>query len=153
IYVLIGFVGRSVFRSPPTPDQELVETNHVEQRVANPNRSEQIRTLCERGAHQQATIGAAANGETRGRSVLLCDQVLGGGEEIVKDVLLLLEHARPVPGFAVFASTAQVGLRIEAALLHPPGVFGIPMRSLRKQEAAIRIHESGHASVLLEALL
>ena len=60
---------------------------------------------------------------------LLIDEVSGGGEPVVEDILLLLEHALLVPAFAVFAAAAQIGDSEPAALVQPPGVFGIPSRA------------------------
>jgi len=36
------------------------------------------------------------------------DEVFGGSEEVVKDVLLVLEHRRLMPRLAVLISAAQV---------------------------------------------
>ena len=51
--------------------------------------------------------------------VLVGDEPLGGGDEVVEDVLLLELRARLVPGLAVFAAAAQVGLGVDAAHLQP----------------------------------
>ena len=107
----------------------------------------------ERGAHQQAAVGASANGELRRRSVFVGDEVLSCREKIVEHILFLLKHARLVPGFAVLATAAQIWLRVETALFHPPRVLGIPVSRLRKQEAAICVHQGRHASVLFESFL
>ena len=47
------------------------------------------------------------------------DQMLGHGDEVVEDVLLLLEHARLVPRLAVFGAAAHAGGHPDAAALEP----------------------------------
>ena len=47
------------------------------------------------------------------------DQVLGDGDEVVEDVLLLLEHAGLVPRLAVLGAAAHVGRHPDAAALEP----------------------------------
>ena len=76
-----------------------------------------------------------------GRGVLLVDEVAGGREPVVEDILLLLEHALLVPAFAVFAAAAHVGDGEPSALLNPPGPGGIPGGRLAEVEAAIAGHE------------
>jgi hypothetical protein len=59
--------------------------------------------------------------------VLLRDQVLGGGDEVVEDVLLLLQHPRAVPVLAERGAAPEVGHGVEAALLDE-GQHGPPER-------------------------
>jgi hypothetical protein len=41
--------------------------------------------------------------------VLFGNQVLSGGDEVIENILFFLEHPRPVPVFAKFRTSAQVG--------------------------------------------
>ena len=61
------------------------------------------------------------------------DQPLGGGVEVVEDVLLVAAHAGAVPLLALLAAAAQVGDGVDAAGLDPrqdrrgvAGVSGTP---------------------------
>lgn len=65
--------------------------------------AEQIGPLVDAGGHQQASVGAALDGDQRGARVLLLDQVLGGGLEVVENILLVEEAARVVPSLTVLS--------------------------------------------------
>ena len=58
-----------------------------------------------------------------------------------------------MPLFSVLAAAAQIRLGIEAALLHPPGEFGIPRRSHIHEEAAIGKHQRRRVAIALHAFL
>src|SRR5262249_61552525 len=78
---------------------------------------EQIRTLGEGSSHEQTTITSSLDGEVVLVSIFLCDQVFGCGDEIVKDVLLLVQHSGTVPFFTELVTTAQLHVRINASAL------------------------------------
>ena len=65
------------------------------------------------------------------RGDLLGDQVLGRGDEVVEDVLLVAEHAGLVPGLAVLAAAAQVGHRVDAAALEERAPTGAAKPGVR----------------------
>ncbi len=74
--------------------------------------------LGEGGAHEQAAVAAAHDGQAVRRDVTACDS--GTPPAAMKSsntFCLLAEHARAVPVLAVFAAPAQVGHRVEAARL------------------------------------
>ena len=148
---LVGVIGRAVFGGPPLADQEILETDHIEQGKAAPDGAEHFRMLGHSGAHEKAAVGASTNREVVNRGVFFIDQILGRGEEVVEDVLLVLEHSGLVPFFAVLATSAQIGLGEEAALLKPPRVFRIPARVEIDEEAAITGHQSRSVAVALHA--
>ena len=56
--------------------------------------------------------------------VVVGDEPLGGGDEVVEDVLFFQLDAGLVPGFAVLAAAAEAGLGVDAAHLHPEDVGG-----------------------------
>src|SRR5436305_719572 len=53
---LLRVFGVAVLGGPPPADEEVLETNHVEQRIAAPYGAEEIWPLRDRGAHEQATV-------------------------------------------------------------------------------------------------
>ena len=73
--------------------------------------------------------------------VLLRDEPLGRGDEVVEDVLLLLEHPGLVPGVAVLAAAAQVRQGVDAARLEPGEEGGAEARRLADVEAAVAVEE------------
>src|SRR6478609_11128502 len=95
----------------------MMVAQHVQQRYLAHHGAEQVWPLRERGAHQQSAIAAALDRQMSGVSVLFGDQVLGCGDEVVKNVLLLLQHAVAMPVFAELVSAAQLNVSINAALL------------------------------------
>ena len=92
---------------------------HVRHRHLADRRAEQAGALREHRAHQQSAVAAALDGEAIARRVAALDQPLRRGQEVVEDVLLLLQHARLVPGLAVLAAAAEVGQRVHPALFQP----------------------------------
>ena len=81
---------------------------------------EELGALRDRGADEEAAVRAAADGRgARGDVHLSFDEVLGRGDEVVEDVLLLEEHPGLVPLLAVLAAAAQVRDRVDAAALEP----------------------------------
>src|SRR5277367_3142900 len=70
-------------------------------------------------AHQQTSIAAALCCQMCGRSVVMIDEILCAGCEVVEDILLVQEFARRMPALAIFRATAQIGLDENAALVKP----------------------------------
>ena len=119
---MVGILGGgAVLRHPEARHEEFLVAQHVEQRIAANDGAEQFRTLGKRGADQQSAVGAAADRQVCWVGVLMRDQPIGGGEEVVKDVLLVLEHARLVPLLAKFTTATQIRHCINAAHLCPVG--------------------------------
>jgi len=77
--------------------------------------AEKIGALSESGAHEQAAVAAADDGKLCGRSVFVVDQVLGAGNEITEDILLVGQVAGVVPFLAVLAATAKIGSCADAS--------------------------------------
>ncbi len=93
--------------------------DHVEQRDLADDGAEQVGALGDHGAHEQASVGAALDGEVILVGILFGDQVLGGGDHVIEDILFFVEHAGAVPVFAELGAAAQVGDGEDAAVLHP----------------------------------
>ncbi len=70
-----------------------------------------------------------------------------------KTFCFLVEHPGAVPVFAELGPAAQVGDRIDAAVLHPEKHAAAESRSLRDVEAAVAIQQGGVLAVLLNSLL
>ena len=79
------------------------------------------------------------------------DQVFGGGDEVVEDVLLFLQHAGAVPVFAKLAAAAQVGDGIDAAVLHPEIHAAVEAGAHGDVEAAVAREQRGIMAVLHQA--
>ena len=116
---LLGICGRAVLRNPELGDLEVLIAQHVEQRHLADDGAKQIRPLRQRRAHQQAAVAAAANGEMLLVGVAFFLQILGRGEEVVEDILLLVQHAGAMPVFAELAAAAQVGHGEDAVAIEP----------------------------------
>ena len=106
---LLGDVGIAVFGRPQAGDAELWKADHVEQRHSAPHRPAQVGALGERGADEQATVGAAMDGEALAARQALGDEVVGGRLEVVEHVLLVGTVAGEVPLLTVLPTAAQAG--------------------------------------------
>ena len=70
-----------------------LDAQHVVDADLGNHGAEQVRTLREGRAHQQAAVAAAENREMRGRGVFLVDQILRAGQEVVEHILLVRKIA------------------------------------------------------------
>jgi hypothetical protein len=61
-----------------------VEFEHIQNAHLAHDGTEQVRALVETSAHQQATVAATVDGQTGRGGVLLTDQVLGTGDEVIE---------------------------------------------------------------------
>jgi len=106
----------------------------------------------DRRAHEQPPVAAAADGQVLRTGVAVGDQPLACRNEIVEHVLLVLEHARPVPILAELAAAAQCGERKDAALLDPRDGARVETRHLGRVEAAVACQQGGMAAVQRDAI-
>ena len=108
---LVRVVGGAVVVGPGPADGELVEAEHVHDADGGQGGAEEVGALGHAGADEQAAVAAAADGELGALVYLFGDQPLGGGDEVVEDVLLVQLGAGLVPVLAVLAAAAEVGAR------------------------------------------
>src|SRR5215831_3757329 len=87
-----------------------------------------------------------------GRCVAASDEPLGGGDEIVEDVLLLRPLARFMPFLAIFGAAPEVGDREDAAFLHPGHGPRAEFGEQADVEAAVCVQDCGIVSIAPEAL-
>src|SRR5215471_17134187 len=88
-----------------------------------------------------------------GGRVLLLDQILGRSIPVVEDVLLLLKHPSFVPRLTILIAAPQVWHRKPSTLLHPPGIFWIPIRHHAQGKSTIPCHQQPLAAVPFHAFL
>src|SRR6185295_16990948 len=113
---------------------------------------EEVRPLDDHGADEQAAVRGALDRQPLRPRVALPDEPLGGGDEVVEDVLLALQHAGAVPVLAVLAAAAQVRQGIDAARFEPGEKEGAEERRHGDPEAAVAVEQGGVAAVELQAL-
>src|SRR5579863_5480542 len=150
---LLGVLGRTIFRHPKAPHQELLVTQHVQQRVAAHDRPEKIGALSERRTNQQAAVRGPEDTQLGRLGVLVGNQPLGRGNEVIENTLLSVPHARLVPFFSELAPAAQVGQREDAAVLRPHNGLGGETGSHTDVEATVTSHQARIRAVELEPLL
>ena len=73
---------------------------------------------------------------------MVLDQPAGRRGKIVEDILLVLEHSRPVPILPVLSAAAQAGERVEAPHFDPCEIANGKQRRLRYVKTAIAVQES-----------
>jgi hypothetical protein len=113
---LLGDVGVAVLAGPQPGDEELREAHHVQQWHATPHGAAQVGALRHRHTDEQPAVGAAEHGEAVTRGEVAGDEPVGGGVEVVEDVLLALAAPGVVPLVALLEAAAQPGDRV-----HPAG--------------------------------
>src|SRR5262249_4040572 len=97
-------------------------------------------------------ITGSLDRELSGTRVVLLDEPLGCGNKIVKDILLLAEHARAVPRFPKLAPSAKVRNSEYTALFHPEGRRPTEERSLAGIETTVAGQQRRVGSVELQSL-
>ena len=116
---LLGIFRRAVFWHPQFCDLKILIAKHVEQRHLADDRTIQIWSLRESGAHQKAAVRSSNNSQMIFVSIFLRDQKFCRGNEVVKHILLFVEHAGAVPVFSELSAATQIGDSIHATMLQP----------------------------------
>jgi hypothetical protein len=143
----------AVLLLPGDADGELVEAQHIQHADPRDRGAEEIGPLGQTRADEQAAVAAPHNRELRCRRVLLGDQILRRGDEVVEHVLLVRQPARVIPRPPVLATAAQIRHGIDAAPLQPGNGPWRERRRQRDLEPAVAGEQRGVAAVLRESLL
>src|SRR5207245_6353621 len=93
----------------------------VERRAEADGLANQVGSLRDRRAAQQAGIGAAADGDPVGARPALGEEPFGGGDEVIERVLAFIALSGSVPPLTKFGATPQRRNGEEEALLHQDG--------------------------------
>ena len=140
-------VRASVIRGPGPSDREFVEPEHVHHPDRGERRPEELGLLVQHRADEQPAVRAAGDGEAGRLGDRVVDQELGGGDEVVEDVLLVLQHSRPVPALAVLAAAPQVDLYVDPAAFEEHEIRRIEARGQADVEPAIAVEQGGVVAV------
>ena len=144
---LLLVFARSVLHGPAPADREFVVAEHVHHAHGGQADGIEVGTLHLAGSDQQTAVRTAADRQLVRRGVFLGDEVFGRRDEVVENVLLVFEHARLVPRFAVLRAAAQVGHAVDAALLDEHHGRGPERGRLVDLEAAVGIEVAGIPAV------
>src|SRR5664280_1998082 len=140
----LGRVGcAAVLVAPGLAEPEALVAHHVEQGRRADHGGEQLRSLGQRGADQQAAVAAAGEAQLGWCSPALCDQPLGRAGEVGEHVALVLPHPGAVPLLALLRAAAQVGDRVDAAGLDPGQEAGGVRRGHGDVKAAVPVQHGG----------
>ena len=86
---LLGDVRVAVLGRPQLGDEETGEAHHVEQRHGAQHGTAQVRSLGQGDADEQPSVRAAEDRQALPARQPGVDEVVGGGVEVVEDVLLV----------------------------------------------------------------
>ena len=143
----------AIVGGPCPTDRELVEAEHVHHAHRRERRPEELGALVQDRPDEQAAVRSPGDREPRGLGDRVVDQELGGRDEVVEDVLLVFEHAAPVPALAVLAAAPEIHLRVHPAALQEDEVRRIEAGPQADVEAAVAVQESRVVAVPAHALL
>ena len=108
----------------------------------------EVRALGERRADEQPAVRAAADGQAVAGRAPGSDEVVGGGVEVVEDVLLVLAAPGLVPGLALLVAAPQPGDGEEAARApHHAAIVGDQAGVYGDGEAAVAGEDAGRVGV------
>lgn len=111
-------------------------------------------TLVDASTNKQSTVGSTVNGELLALGVLLSDEVLSSGLEVVENVLLVSLDSALVPRVTILATTADVSNGEDASeRLHPDDVEDREPGGQGNVESSIAIELGGVGSIENETLL
>ena len=129
-----------------------VVAQHVHDADCGERGAEEVRTLIQSCSDQETPVAAPLDRQLLGRGVALADQVLGGGDEVVEDVLLLELGTGSVPALAVLAAATKVGDGENAAHLQPDESIRPEAGSHRDVEAAVAVEHGGVTAIEIDAV-
>src|SRR3954471_1017613 len=109
----------AILALPRRAGGNLRNADHVEQRNVDDHRLPQLGMLGELDPHQQPAVGTPADAEAARGGHAAGDEVARHAREIVVDDLPLGPEPGLVPGGPELAAAADVGERIDPALLEP----------------------------------
>jgi len=116
---LLGNCGVTVLADPVGARAQFGVSKHVKQRHLDNCRVEELRTLGDCRANEEATLAAANDSKPAWTRDFAADQVLGNGSEIIPCLLLRCPLSGLVPLWAKLAAPAQVSNDIGIALFEP----------------------------------
>ena len=149
VFPLFRLVRIAVFGHPRRAGQQLVVALHVQQRHLDHHRTEQFRVLREHVAGEQAAVAAAADAKVLWRGDLAVDHVARDRGEILVGLVPVLLQRRLVPARAVLAAAADVGDRVDAALLQPALAHATRIAGRQRDlEAAVAVKQGRIAAVM-----
>ena len=152
---LAAVVAAAIVGRPVPADGEEVIAKHVHNAHLRHCCTPQVGALVHHSTHEEATVATAVAGDFAFLSIALSNEPLGSSDEVVEYVLLLHLGAGLVPLLAILATTTQVGVGANAALVNH-GEWGAGVaeaRVHRHVEASVAIEEYGSLTVFLHALL
>src|SRR6187549_3092914 len=97
---------------------------HVEQRIVNDDRAEEIRSLREGNTHEKPPVAGARDSQTRRRGHALPDELLGNGDEVVVDALPVFLESGAVPLRAELSPASNVRQHVDTTALEPQRALG-----------------------------
>ena len=83
-----------------------MKAQHIQYANVHQRRATQIRSLRQNRADEQSAVRRAVDSKPVFSGVVVVDQPLGGGDEVVENVLLIRFAARLVPLATVLATAA-----------------------------------------------
>src|SRR5690348_3685337 len=103
---LFRIVGGAVFRYPEWGDQKPMVAHHIQQRHGTDHGLKESRPLCQGCADEQSPIAATYDRQRSRLSPPIRDEPLRCRDEVIKDVLLALQHTGLVPFLAILTAAA-----------------------------------------------
>ena len=92
---------------------------------------------------KRPAVRAARDGQLAGGCHVVGDQPLGGGVEVVEDVLLGVAHPRSVPVLSLFAAATQVDDDVDTTGFDPREDRGGVGGGERDAETAVAVEDRG----------
>ena len=126
------------------------EAHQVQVRETAEHRAEEIRPLRERARHQQPAVARSGDRQPSRIRDAVFDEPLGGGEEVVEDLLLVPEHPGAVPLLPVLSAAAKRRYGIDAAGLRPDRGLGPEGRGEAHIETAVAVEQRRRFAVRLD---
>src|SRR5699024_8966747 len=109
----------SVIGGPGGANGKQVIAQHIKHTDLRDGHAGQLWTLRHGGTYQQSAVGAAYNSQLFRAGIIVIDQIFGGSNKIIKDILFLHFDVLLVPAFAIFTAAAQVGYGKNTAHFQP----------------------------------
>src|ERR1700679_2199716 len=116
-------------------------------------RRKQVRTFGDGTADCDSTGTSSLDSKSRGRRVILVDQILRAGDEVLPRIGLGQLLCRQMPIFAVLTAASDVGDRIHASQVKPSKQCGIEIWIQSNAISAVALEPGGMRAIERHTLL
>src|SRR5699024_1717965 len=137
----------SVIGGPGGANGKQVIAQHIKHTDLRDGHAGQLWTLRHGSTYQQSAVGAAYNSQLFRAGIIVIDQIFGGSNKIIKDILFLHFDALLVPACTIFTAATQIGYGKNTAHFQPRDPPGAERRGQTDVKSTITVQQGWLLSI------